>query len=88
MAKIEEFKAIRMKLDSHIGERIKVRTNEGRKRVLVKEGILEKTYPSIFVVRLLDDDGRHVSWSYTDILTDTVKIEFVGELPQIASGTG
>lgn len=68
--------AIRRNLDSHVGERVRVRSSEGRRRTLEKEGILEKTYPSIFVVKLDEADGRYVSWSYADVLTDAVEIEF------------
>lgn len=68
--------AIRRDLNSHLGERVRVKSSEGRRRTLEKEGILEKTYPSIFVVKLDDADGRYLSWSYTDVLTDSVEIEF------------
>lgn len=68
--------AIRKDMDSHVGQWIRVRTNEGRKRVMVKRGILERTYPSIFVIRLEDENGRTMTWSYADILTDAVKVEF------------
>lgn len=68
--------AIRSKLDSHIGQRVKVRASEGRKRFFEKEGVLEKTYSSIFVVRFHDEDSRAMSWSYIDVLTDTVEIQF------------
>ncbi|HHW17387.1 MAG TPA: hypothetical protein GXX30_00555 [Firmicutes bacterium] len=79
--------AIRNELDSHLGERIRVRANEGRKRILVKEGVLEKTYPSIFVVRLGDTKGRLVSWSYIDLLTDAVEIQFTGEAQDVPAGS-
>jgi uncharacterized protein Veg len=68
--------AIREQLDSHLGERIMVRASEGRRRVFEREGVLEKTYPSIFVVRFQDEDRRHMSWSYIDVLTDAVEIKF------------
>ena len=76
--------SIRTKLDSHLGKRIKVRANEGRRRISVKEGILENTYPSIFVIRLGDESGRAATWSYIDVLTDSVEIQFLEE-PQEAS---
>ncbi len=78
MAKRVALEAIRTKLDSHIGQRVKIRASEGRKRFFEKEGVLEKTYPSIFVVRLEDEDSRAMSWSYIDVLTDTVEIQFGG----------
>jgi len=68
--------AIRERLDSHLGEKVKVRASEGRRRVFEREGVLEKTYNSIFVVRFEDEESRHMSWSYIDVLTDAVEIRF------------
>lgn len=76
MAKRNDIVAIRERLDSHLGQRVTVRASEGRKRIVVKEGVLERTYPSIFVVRFEDDDARCASWSYVDVLTDVVELEF------------
>lgn len=75
--------SIRTKLDSHLGERIKVRANQGRKRISIKEGVLENTYPSIFVIRLDDESRRAVTWSYIDILTDSVQIQFLEEAREV-----
>ncbi len=72
-----------MKLDSHLGERIKVRANEGRKRISIKEGVLENTYPSIFVIRLDDESRRAVTWSYIDVLTDSVEIQFLEQVQEV-----
>jgi len=67
---------IRTVLDSHIGERITVKANEGRKRISITEGVLERTYPSFFTVRVDDEYGRTATWSYVDVLTDSVEIKF------------
>jgi len=66
---------IKKQLDKHIGARVRLKTNGGRKKTIIKEGLLEKTYPSIFIV-VLDGQGatRRVSYSYSDILTDTVEL--------------
>lgn len=76
MAKKNQIEAIREELDSHLGEKIRIRASAGRRKFFEREGILEKTYPSIFVVRFDDDDSRCVSWSYIDVLTDAVEIQF------------
>ncbi len=77
---------IKKELDSHVGEKIRVKANKGRKKIDEKEGILEKTYPHIFVVKI--DEGqvderteRRVSYSYTDVLTETVELI----LPELSS---
>jgi uncharacterized protein Veg len=76
VAQRNQIEAIREELDSHLGERVKVRASEGRRRVFEKEGVLEKTYPAIFVIRFDDEESRCVSWSYIDVLTDSVELEF------------
>jgi len=76
MAERAALEAIRERLDSHLGEKVTVRASEGRKRVFHREGVLERTYPSIFVVRFHDEDSRHMSWSYIDVLTDAVELTF------------
>ncbi|CAB1130125.1 Protein Veg [Candidatus Hydrogenisulfobacillus filiaventi] len=67
---------IKKELEAHVGEKIRIKANKGRKKVDEKEGILERTYPHIFVVRI--EEGhlaeRRISFSYTDVLTETVEL--------------
>jgi len=73
---------IRKKLESHIGERIKLRANRGRRKTYEKEGVLESIYPSIFIVRVDENNYfQRLSFSYADVLTETVELSFnEGEL--------
>ncbi|MDI3534024.1 MAG: hypothetical protein PWQ82_389 [Thermosediminibacterales bacterium] len=67
---------IRKNIESVVGKKIKLKANRGRRKTFEKEGIIEKTYPNIFVVKIDDknNSSRRVSYSYTDILTETVEI--------------
>lgn len=67
---------IKRDIETCIGQRIQLKANKGRKKAFIKEGILENTYPSIFVVKFENDyeATRRVSYSYTDILTKAVEI--------------
>ncbi|MEW5785097.1 MAG: Veg family protein [Bacillota bacterium] len=68
---------IRKKLEPHVGERIRLRANRGRRKTYEKEGILESTYPSIFVVRIDESNYfQRLSFSYADVLTETVELSF------------
>lgn len=75
--------SIKDKLAEFIGENIVVVIEAGRNKITVHEGKLTDTYPAIFIVEL-DDDGEEsyerVSFSYADVLTDTIKIEFPDKL--------
>lgn len=67
---------IKRSLDAHLGERILLKANGGRRKTVERTGVLEQTYPSVFIVRL--DEERHsferVSYSYADILTESVML--------------
>ncbi|GAA0353392.1 biofilm formation stimulator Veg [Bacillus horti] len=67
---------IKRSLDEHIGSRILLKANGGRRKTVERTGVLEETYPSVFIIKL--DEEQHafkrVSYSYADILTETVEL--------------
>lgn len=67
---------IKRDIETCVGQKIQLKANKGRKKAFIREGILENTYPSIFVVKFENDyeATRRVSYSYTDILTKAVEI--------------
>lgn len=70
---------IKLDLESCIGQRVKLRANRGRKRFVEAEGVIESTYPKIFVVKLDQSYSvRRLSYTYADVLTKTVELT-VGE---------
>ena len=77
MAAKDVLHRIRKQLEPHVGERIKLRANRGRRKTYEKEGVLESTYPSIFVVRIDENSYfQRLSFSYADVLTETVELSF------------
>jgi uncharacterized protein Veg len=66
---------IRKDLESFVGSKIRLKANRGRNRIIEKEGILESIYPNIFVVKINERKvERRVSYSYADVLTETVEL--------------
>lgn len=67
---------IKKSLDGLIGEKVVLRANGGRRKTIERSGVLEETYPSVFVVKLEPPDGsfKRVSYSYADVLTETVEL--------------
>ncbi|MDF2821500.1 MAG: Veg protein [Clostridiales bacterium] len=68
---------VKVTMDRHIGHRVKIRANKGRKKVVIREGIIFQTYPSIFIVKVnskQSDVERCISFSYTDILTKNIQL--------------
>ncbi|HBT47434.1 MAG TPA: Veg protein [Peptococcaceae bacterium] len=88
MAGKEVLATIRRDLEARVGQKIKLRANRGRKKIIEKVGILEKTYPNIFIIRLEEQKvpERRVSFSYADVLTDTVELMVEGEEGDIKIG--
>ncbi len=72
-------KSIRKDLESRLGSRIKLKANRGRRKTVVREGILENTYPHVFTVKLDQSNSQipRVSYSYIDVLTESVEFEFM-----------
>ncbi|MDI3269825.1 MAG: Veg family protein [Bacillota bacterium] len=66
---------IRSHIESLIGQRVHVRANPGRRKIVECEGTLEQIYPNHFVIRLDESQqNRRVSYSYADILMDAVQL--------------
>lgn len=75
-----DLKKVRLSVDKNIGSKVKIRANRGRHKIDVTEGIISKTYPSIFLVEVenkLDDTVQTVSFSYTDVLTKDVQMQLI-----------
>ncbi|MEG0308159.1 MAG: Veg family protein [Clostridium sp.] len=69
---------IKKDIEGHVGEKVTLKANGGRRKIVVNDGVLEKTYDSIFVIRLDSSSQRTVSYSYSDVLTKTVQLVFAG----------
>ncbi len=67
---------IKKNVESCIGQHVLLRTNVGKRNAQEKEGIVLDTYPSVFVVTVNEglQSQRSVSFSYSDILTETVEM--------------
>mgnify|MGYP001425954074 FL=1 len=76
---------IRRSLEPHVGSRIMLRANGGRRKTIERTGVLEEIYPSVFVVKLDQDQHafKRVSYSYADILTESVEVMLCKEDGQV-----
>lgn len=77
---------IRKDIERYIGKDVILKANKGRKKTVVREGILEAAYPNLFVVRICNeyDSARKVSYTYTDVLTGTVEVTICAQVePQV-----
>jgi len=70
---------IKLGLECQIGQRLKLKANGGRRKTIIRSGVLAETYPAVFVVELDQDENafERVSYSYADVLTETVELNFL-----------
>jgi len=80
MSEREELFKIKNALEKNIGQKVRLTAKKGRKKSIVRQGVIEETFPSIFIVKLdnsidqLPSSSRRVSYSYTDILTKSIEV--------------
>ncbi len=67
---------IKRDLEACVGKHVKLKANRGRRKVIEAEGVLEQTYPKVFVVKLdaASSPVKRMSYSYADVLTSTVEL--------------
>ena len=83
MATVQTLDNIRLSLEKHIGKRIILKANKGRKQITTRRGILENVYPSVFIVKVEESGNasgyQRLSYSYSDVLTENVKLQIFKE---------
>ncbi len=70
---------IKSNISDNVGSKVRLTAKKGRKQTVTREGVIEGTYPSVFIVKLDTPDDfmaseRRVSYSYADVLTRTVEL--------------
>lgn len=65
-------------MEERLGDTVIITVQMGRKKKKERRGILRETYRSVFVVDLDQEqnDFDCVSYSYRDILTNSIEIDF------------
>ena len=70
---------IKNKIDGLVGKNIYMEVCRGRKQVKRYKGVIENTFPSVFVVRLTEGDSvaPSLAYSYSDVLCGEVIIQAI-----------
>lgn len=74
-----DMERVRKVLAENVGKRIRLTVKKGRKKVIVRQGYIKATYPSLFTV-VLDSvsefatGGRTISFNYSDLLIKNVSV--------------
>ena len=65
---------IKKDLEGKIGQSVRVQVNGMRNKTNVYLGVIEEVYPNIFTVLV---DGETKSFSYVDVVTGEVNLEYL-----------
>lgn len=65
---------IRSKLNDHIGKQVVIRCNLGRNKYEKYNVEIKELYDNVFLVKLNTNQTK--SFSYSDVLTNTIKIDY------------
>ncbi len=74
-----ELVKIKAGIADNVGNKVRLKSKQGRKQIVIREGVIENIYPSIFTVKLdiqndVPTSDRRVSYSYADVLTKSVEL--------------
>ncbi len=64
-------KTMRNILSKYVGQKVLIEYNLGRNKIEKYEGVIEKLYNAVFLVKVADQTK---SFSYSDLITKTIKI--------------
>ena len=73
---VNHVEEIQEKLSGMVGDRVKVKANMGRTRVIERMGIIKNVHPAVFIIEVDERRGRksRQSYQYVDVLTGTVEL--------------
>ena len=78
----ETMQQVRRDVESYIGEEIFIKSNVGRNKHVNKRGIIDSAYSNLFIVKE-PDSTRKLSYSYADVLMNSLEITKVESGEQI-----
>lgn len=75
-AEVNKVEEIQELLGGMVDQRVKVKANMGRTRVIERMGVVKSVHPAVFVVEVTERRGRtsRQSYQYVDVLTGTVEL--------------
>lgn len=68
-------------LNDFVGQRLRVKANMGRSKIIESEGVLTQVHPRLFIMEIDRKRGRTArqSYQFVDVLTGTVELSQNGE---------
>lgn len=74
---IMSIKKVKEELNNHIGDKVIIKCNMGRNKYEKYHVIIKELYNNVFLVETEGKQNTQIkSFSYTDIITKTIKIDY------------
>lgn len=73
MVSKESLLKIKQDVENYIGQEICVKANVGRNKCIYRKGVIDSTYPNLFVFKEEVTDSK-LSYSYADLVTNTLEL--------------
>ena len=69
-------------LSDFVGQKLRIKANMGRSKIVESEGVLMQVHPQLFIMEVQRKRGAKArqSYQYVDVLTGTVELSQNGEM--------
>ena len=68
---------VKEQIENHIGDKAIIKCNLGRNKIAEYDVTIKKIYNHIFLVEVVDKNNNFIkSFSYSDVITKTIKIDY------------
>lgn len=68
---------VKEELNNYLGRNVTIKYNLGRNKVEKYNVVIKRLYDHVFIVQLNENPNLEIkSFSYTDVITKTIKIDF------------
>ena len=65
---------VKENLNNHVGKEVVIKYNLGRNKYEKYHVVIKELYQNVFLVQSINNERK--SFSYSDVLTNTIKIDF------------
>ena len=76
MVSKDSLQKVKQDVENYIGQEIVVKANIGRNKCICKRGMIDSTYPNLFVFKDIETQSK-LSYSYTDLVTNNLQLSSI-----------
>lgn len=76
MVSKDSLQKVKQDVENYIGQEIVVKANIGRNKCICKRGMIDSTYPNLFVFKDIETQSR-LSYSYSDLVTNHLQLSSI-----------